>query len=238
MGVVLALLALATASRLPAVRERLHGSPVSGCPAAADVEELRQRSIKGYLRALLAEQRERRARGIGYELALVPRAFDAAAIERALREGTLADAVTVGRMPLASESAIEALDAAALAGSATIVSLSTQLREVTLTPLASVRAATAAEIEADSRRRHRSPFGLEAGERARGFGAGYFWIDEFPPLSLSCCDGRGDKQGLSPAWHVDNDLRTLRSIETRFMVVNQCGVILTREIDGYMFRRF
>lgn len=232
------LLVLVAASQLAAVRTRLTGAAAPVCPAPADAKELRLRSIKGYLRAQLADQRLRRTHGIGYELALVPRSFDAAAIEQGLRDGTLADAVSAGRTLLASETAIDALDATALADTVTIVSLSSQLREVTLTPLASVRAATVAEIEADARRRHRSSFGLDADERARGFGAGYFWINEFPPLSLSCCDGRGDKQGLSPAWHVDNDLKTLRSIETRFMVVNQCGVILTREIDGYTFRRF
>lgn len=219
-----------SASQLTVVRVWWLQQTAPDCPGQFTADELRVQVIKAYTKMQLAYNLEGRKQGPIYELALVPSTFDVEAIKRALRDRTLMSAVMSGRFIVPNAKAVDALDATSLGDNVTLASYSTLHRALRVTSLASIRAATAAEVQAELLRRdYKESFQLSAEEAAQGFGAAYFWIDAIPWVSLSCCDGLGDLNGLSPDWHIENYLKTLRTAVTRrFIVVNSCGEILER----------
>jgi hypothetical protein len=222
------------ASQLTPVRIWLLKQTAPDCSGQFTADELRVRVIKNYLKIQQFTAPAEPEWLKTYELALIPRVLDMDAIKRGMQDGSLMNSVMDGRRVLPSEQAIDALDAVSLGNTMTMAHYSTLHRQLTLTPLASIRLASAEEIEADPRRLKQNirPFQLSDDEKARGFGAAYFSID-WITMNSGCCDGRGDQLGSSPDRLFDANIQSLNRHFPSLMVVNSCGDLLVRHNDEY-----
>jgi hypothetical protein len=240
--VITALVAAITiaASQLTPVRIWLLKQTAPDCSGQFTADELRVRVIKNYLKIQQFTPPAEPEWLKTYELALIPRVLDMDAIKRGMHDGSLMNSVMDGRRVLPSEQAIDALDAASLGDSMTVAHYSTLHRQLTLTPLASIRLASAEEIQSHPLRRAQNlqPFQLSADEKARGFGVAVFFVNQLGGISLGCCDGLGESGGSSPEQLVEHSMKTLKAHVPRSMVVNSCGDLLVRRDEEYSTYRF
>lgn len=104
-------------------------------------------------------------------------------------------------------------------------------------------------VDADVARKHldgerKRGFGLSLFERALGYGNHYFRVDVFSHIDLACCEELSDKypkDGKPPEWYSRQIIDSIKKGEMpvrRYLVVSNCGDLLHRSEDGYVWFLF
>lgn len=207
------------------------------CPSLT-AEQLRLQVVKAYLHILLDTNIEMHDPGGNYQLALLSRDMTAQDMARSITDATLLDILTANATILGSHAQIDALNIDSLVHDPSIATYSLVHRVAQIIPTQSIQKASATEVENYFRAYKTGAPTFSWWVRMRGYGQQFFWINQYWELSLACCDGRGEKNGLSRDWLNKNSLLDINSSRPQLMAVSNRGAILIRYHDGERFFLF
>lgn len=174
-------------------------------------------------------------------------------IQRSLTPGDVIDAVaskSIINLPksaayqLNTDLDVANVDPEFLRGDFSIIHYSQTFGHVGVVPSRGVKAA-----DADIARKHldgkrKRGFDLSLFERALGYGNHYFRVDVFSHIDLACCEelsGKYPKDGKPPesySWQIIDSIKKGEMPVRRYLVVSNCGDLLHRSEDGYVWFLF
>lgn len=200
------------------------------CPSLA-AEELRLNVIKAYLHHRLSTTKTA-SDGGGQKLFLLPVQLDAQSLAQGVRDETLVETLTTNTLLLSTHQEIDALDTNVFKTHPSIAWYSLQHREATVIPIQSIQPIRLQDVDPSLEPHVAAARRIGRWERLRGYGEHFFQVTEYWGLNLSCCDGQGDRRGLSPAWFKKNSLQNIQSTRPWIFAVSDRGAILLWEGMG------
>lgn len=205
------------------------------CPALS-TEQLRLQVIKTVLHNQLDSSIESQGAGGYMQIALLPRDFTKEDIKQEVTSESLVRTLTTNATLFRTHAQIDALTIDTFANHPSIAFYSFLRREAQIIPTRSVQATTLSDIEeygsnseTQPGKFHRPPFTWW--EKQRGYGQLFFGVTTYSFLSLACCDGLGDHQGLTPYWFKKNNMKNINYAGRTFIIVSNRGAILNRYHD-------
>ena len=201
------------------------------CPSLT-AEELRLNAIKAYLHHKLDVNIERLEFASREKLVLLPVHLTAQSLAQGIKESTLLATLTSNALLIQTHAQIDELESSVLDKHPSIAVYSLSYREATVIPIQSIQPIRLQDVDPRLEPHEAAARRIGRWERLRGYGEHFFQVTEYWGLNLSCCDGQGDHQGLSPAWFKKNSLQTIQSTRPWIFAVSERGAILLWEGMG------
>jgi hypothetical protein len=201
------------------------------CPSLT-AEELRLNAIKAYLHHKLDVNIERLEFASREQLVLLPAHLTAQSLAQGIKESTLLATLTSNALLIQTHAQIDALESNILDKHPSIAVYSSSYREATGMPTQSIQPIRLQDLDPSLEPHVAAARRIGRWDRLRGYGEHFFQVTEYWGLNLSCCDGQGDHQGLSPAWFKKNSLQTIQSTRPWIFAVSERGAILLWEGMG------
>jgi len=195
------------------------------CPSLT-ADELRLKVIKAYLHHRLNMNTERLEFASREQLVLLPVHLTAESLAQGIKESTLLATLTSNALLIQTHAQIDALAPSVLDTHPSIAVYSLSYREATVIPIQSIQPIRLQDIDPSLEPYVAAARRIGRWERLRGYGEHFFQVTEYWGLNLSCCDGQGDHQGLSPAWFKKNSQQTIQSNRPWIFAVSDRGAIL------------
>lgn len=201
------------------------------CPSLT-ADELRLQVIKAYLHFKLKSRKKASDGGGNHELVLLPVNLNAQSLAQGLEDSTLLTTLTTNALLLQTHEEIDALGPSILSAHPLIAWYSLHHRTAEVVPIQSMQPIRLEDVDPSLAPHVAAARRIGRWERLRGYGEHFFQITEYWGLNLSCCDGQGDHQGLSPVWFKKNSLQTIQATHPKVFAVSDRGAILLWEGMG------